>query len=185
MRNIVLFAGDIYEINNQQAKNFKTYWHDKKNDVRYYSKFESNNEEEIKNQVKMHKDRLKVFHDRILDLYKNFNMNYKKDAWKISNDLSCDYYDENKDGFIIERLTETNLQDPKQYLRKNGLFLWKVINSDIPFTHIIDLTRAGQITQAAASGEGFDVRRTFQNYAVLEAQSNCRNRCLYRKESKR
>ena len=39
--------------------------------------------------------------------------------------------------------------------------------------------------KAYEGGEGFDVRRTFQNYAVLEAQSNCRNRCLYRKESKR
>lgn len=140
MRNILLFAGEIYEIDNKQSKNFKTYWHDKDNDIMYYSNFESNNEEQIKNHIKMHKDHLKVFHDRILDLYKNFNINtYKKDAWKISNDLSYDYYNADHSGFIIEQLIETSIQNPKQYLKHNGLFLWKVLNSDTPFLHIKEL----------------------------------------------
>jgi len=142
MRNILLFAGDIYEIDDKQAKNFKTYWYDEENNIMYYSNFESNNEEQIKNKVKMHKFHLVAFHNRILSLYKNFNINtYKKNACEILNDLSCDYYNIDKSGFIIEQLTETNLQDPKQYLRENGLFLWKTINSGTPFTHIKNLKK--------------------------------------------
>jgi hypothetical protein len=139
MKNILLFADDICEINDQQAKNFKSRWYDEKNDIMYYSNFKCN-EETIKNHVKMEKEGLKAFHDRVLNLYKNFNINtYKKDAWEISNDLSCDYYNENKDGFIIEKLIEANVESPREYLKTNGLFLWKVLNTKTPFTHITDL----------------------------------------------
>ena len=122
-------------------KDYSQKWYDEDSGVTYFSYFDSNKPESIKSFVNMEKKLLKSFHDNLYIAYEESegksNTQIKEIVRNRLGSYSCDYPTYDNEGFIVESINNWSKKEGlRQFIYKNGKFLYKALDSKIPFLHI-------------------------------------------------